>query len=58
MQIIKEVLQEYKHKCKYCKSVYSYTAKDVDHTWYNHIICPVCKSIDETSIFDRKVKEK
>lgn len=56
MRIIKEVKQEYMHKCKYCASLYAYTAEDVDYTWYNHIKCPVCKSIDSTSIFDKKVK--
>lgn len=57
MRIIKEVNLEYKHKCKYCKSVYTYTAKDVDYGWYKHIRCPLCESLDSTSIFDRKVKK-
>lgn len=56
MRVIKEVKQEYKHKCGYCKSIYAYTYEDVDTTWYNHIMCPVCRSIDSTSIFDKKVK--
>lgn len=58
MRIIKEEKQEYSHKCRYCKSIYAYTAKDVDTLWYNHIRCPVCENIDSTSIFDKKVKEK
>ena len=58
MKIIKEVNPKFIHKCKYCKSVYEYSAKDVDYTWYNHIKCPVCENIDSTSIFDKKVKEE
>lgn len=57
MRILKENNQEYRHKCKYCKSIYAYTIKDVDWTWFNHIRCPVCKQIDKILKSDRKVKQ-
>ena len=57
MRIIKEVKQEYVHKCSYCKSLYAYTSEDIDYTWFKHIRCPVCKKIESTSIFDKKVKK-
>lgn len=56
MRVIKEVKQEYEHKCSYCKSIYAYTYEDVDTLWYNQMRCPVCKSINSASIFDKKVK--
>lgn len=56
MRVIKEVNEEKVHKRIHCKSLYAYTAKDVDWVWYNHIRCPVCNSIQSTSIFDKKVK--
>lgn len=56
MRVLKEVNEEKVHKCKYCKSTFAYAAKDVDYTWYNHIKCPVCNSVQSASIFDKKVK--
>ena len=58
MEIIKIVNIRKKHKCKYCKSIYTYRPSDVDWGWYNHIKCPVCKGIDEVSIFDKKIRER
>lgn len=55
MKILKEVNIEKKHKCKYCKSIFTYEQKDVDRTWYNNIRCPVCGQVMPVSIFDRKV---
>lgn len=56
MRIIYEMNQEFKHKCKYCKSIYAYTHKDVDHSFFEFLRCPVCNSLDHISIFDRKIK--
>lgn len=56
MRVIKKVLQEYKHKCKYCKSIYTYTHADIDHSFCDYIRCPVCKALDHTSIFDKEMK--
>lgn len=55
MRVLKEVNIEKKHKCKYCKSIFTYEQKDVDRSWYNHIRCPVCKQVMLVSIFDKKV---
>lgn len=57
MRILKENNQEYRHKCKYCKSIYAYTAIDVNWVWYKYIRCPICKQMDKVSIFDREVKQ-
>lgn len=56
MRVLKEVNEEKVHKCVYCKSTFAYKAEDVDYNGYNHIKCPVCKSMQSTSIFDKKVK--
>lgn len=56
MRIIKEVNAEKKHKCKECKSIFTYTAKDVNYVLFKAIRCPVCRSVERISIFDRKVK--
>lgn len=57
MEVIKKVNEKYMHKCRYCKSIYTYTAKDIDYLWYSSLKCPVCENIDSTSIFDKKVKK-
>lgn len=57
MRIIKEVNHEYIHKCRHCKSIYTYTAGDVKHCWNDFIVCPVCQRQDEPSFFDKKVKQ-
>ena len=56
MRIIEEKLEEMIHKCKYCGSTFSYTAKDVDYFWTPTMRCPVCKATNSPSMFDRKVK--
>lgn len=56
MRIIEKRLQEKIHKCGYCGTVYAYTSKDIDYSWEPSMKCPVCKSYNTPSIFDRKVK--
>ena len=58
MKILKEVNIEKKHKCKYCKSVFTYKQEDVDRVWFNNIKCPVCHQVMPVSIFDRKVRKE
>lgn len=57
MRVIKEVNEEKVHKCIHCKSLFAYTAKDVDCVWYETIKCPVCNCLQSPSIFDKKVKK-
>lgn len=56
MKILKEVNIEKKHKCKYCKSIFTYEQKDVDRIFYNRIMCPVCRQLISISIFDKKIR--
>lgn len=57
MRVLKEVNIEKKHKCKYCKSIFTYQEKDVDRSWSQRVRCPVCKQYVPVSIFDKKVEE-
>ncbi len=57
MEVLVRKNPKWKHKCKYCGSIYTYTAKEVDYYWHPTVRCPVCENRDEVSIFDKKVKE-
>lgn len=56
MRIIKENMKEKIHKCEKCGSIYAYTCEDVDYFYVPTMKCPVCKSYNTPSIFDKKVK--
>lgn len=57
MRILKRVNIERKHKCQYCRSIFTYEEKDVNRRMDDSVICPVCDKVISVSIFDRKVKE-
>ena len=58
MRIIKEDNSERIHKCISCRSIYAYTAKDVDHLVYDSTKCPVCNAWNCVSIFDKRLIAK
>jgi len=57
MRVVVEVNEERIHKCQYCKSIFAYEAKDIDHFWNDTVKCPICNSEIEISIFDKKVEK-
>lgn len=54
MRIIMENKLERIHKCTRCQSIYAYLPEDIDHAVYDATKCPVCKSWNSVSIFDKK----
>lgn len=57
MRVLEEVNIEKKHKCKYCKSIFTYQEYNIDRAWGKRVRCPVCKQNVPVSIFDKKVEE-
>ena len=68
MQIIKKgqkpgIVEKYK-KCHNCKTLFTYTDDDMDTfghdplEWITGVQCPVCETVLQCSIFDRKVTKK
>lgn len=57
MEVIKNNDVERIHKCENCRSIYTYKPSEVDYDWTPSMKCPVCKSINHPSIFDRKIKK-
>lgn len=57
MEIIKKNELEKIHKCRKCKSVFTYMPNDVYWDIYPTIRCPVCKLEDGWLILDKRVKK-
>lgn len=56
MRIIKDNSNiERKHKCKKCKSIFAYKVKDI--IGFDYIMCPICKEVNQKSIFDKKISK-
>ena len=56
MRVIKENDKEKIHRCEYCDSIIAYKAKDISHSFYDAVLCPVCNNFTAISIFDKVVK--